>query len=112
MNECKVCAGHREALGDDYERLIQLVPDLPALEGMLGATRDVLVPDTIESEARLRAEVERLTAQLAERDRRVEELEHLGRNFYAMVRGECPSLLEDDHNAYKFEFALAMKEPE
>jgi hypothetical protein len=30
-----------------------------------------------------------------------------GTNFYAFVEGECPSLIEDDHNAYDFAFALA-----
>jgi len=29
-------------------------------------------------------------------------LEAKGRNFYAMVEGESPSLLEDDHNAFNF----------
>jgi hypothetical protein len=45
--------------------------------------------------------------QAREELRKAIELLAASDNFYAMVRGESPSLLEDDMNAFRFERAIA-----
>ncbi len=46
--------------------------------------------------ARNRADIDRLMTMLAREKRRSEHLERLLRNLHALVRGECPSLLNED----------------
>ena len=86
-------ARERDELGDELRRTRNNVGELEEVSAQwMQATRS-----------------ERARAEKAEA--RAKKLEMALRNFYAMVQGEAPALLEDDHNAETVACLLAQKEP-
>jgi chromosome segregation ATPase len=57
------------------------------------------------------AHYDELRARAEKAEARVKELETALHGLYAMVNGEAPMLLENDHNAERVVFLLAQKEP-
>ena len=102
---------------DDYERLareneeykasfdLRYKADQRAIERWRKATgREMVLPDQADLCVWLSGENEELRRASA-------RVKHALSSLFALVEGECPSLLEDDHHYDLVKAALAAKEP-